>query len=631
MMYRLTAFLLLLSVALHGQMSIGGRPLSESLQLPAVPPLVTPPLDTEAARSDDANHPEWQRFAAPVSLDVSLNTHGVWSTVPGGRVWRCLIESPNGAGMVLPMKNVFIPQGGRLFAFTADGKSTWGAYTEDSNTPDGAFTLGPLPGRAVMLELFEPDGTNGQATLALDRVDIVYDAAAAGVLGFGDARACNININCPEGDDWKDEKRGVARILMIFSNGAGWCSGSLIANTADTPEPFFLTAHHCQLIGMNPSFAQWRFDFHYEAPGCPNPTSEPPRQSVTGCERLAWLEETDFLLLRITPPPASYGLYFNGWTRNSNPPNTGTFVHHPIGDIKKISIDNVAPSNYPFQINWGPVFGISPPNTHWNVVPDAGIFQPGSSGCPLFGPSGRILGQLHGGIMNAFDSCKVQNAFFGRFDLSWEMGATPQSRLRDWLDPINLNIGGQPGYDQPQVTTYAISGAVRNAAGQPMPDVIVRLIGPDILSSTTDAQGNYAFQQVPAGHPYVLKPAYDGTPANGVTTFDMVLYTKHIIDQQPLDSPWKIISGDTNRSNSLTTFDLVEIRRLILGNITQFGNTTSWRFFPANHVFDDPAEPFSGPLPQEFIQINLLQQHINGLDFIGVKTGDANSNALPGN
>lgn len=605
--------------------------MSESLSLPAVQPLTTPALDAEAARGEDASHPEWQRFAAPVPVVLSMDTGGEWRSVPGGRLWRCLIESPNGAGLVLPMAQVYIPKGGRFFAFTPDGKSTWGAYTEASNTPGGAFTLGPFPGRSVMLELFEPEDASGEAKLELDRVDIVYDAAVAGVLGFGDALLCNININCPEGDNWKDEKRGVARILMVFSNGAGWCSGTLIANTADTPEPFFLTAHHCQLIGLNPSFPQWRFDFHYEAPGCPNPVSEPPRQSVTGCERLAWLEETDFLLLRITPPPASYGLYFNGWTRNSNPPITGTFIHHPIGDIKKISLDNVAPTNYPLTINWGPVFGISPPNTHWNVEPDAGIFQPGSSGCPLFGPSGRIVGQLHGGVMNTFDSCRVQNAFFGKFNLSWDMGNTPQSRLRDWLDPLNLDIGGQAGYDQPQVITYAISGTVRNVAGQGMPDVLVALVGPDSTSTVTDAQGNYAFQQVPSGHPYVLKAAYGGVPANGVTTFDMVLFTKHIIDQQPLDSPWKIISGDTNRSNSLTTFDLVDIRRLILGNITQFSTTTSWRFFPADHVFNNPSDPFAGPMPLEMIQIPLLQQHINGADFIGVKTGDANANALPGN
>mgnify|MGYP000861796849 CR=1 FL=1 len=66
---------------------------------------------------------------------------------------------------------------------------------------------------------------------------------------------------------------------------------------------------------------------------------------------------------------------------------SSTFIHHPAGDIKKISMDNDPATIHTQTVNWGGVFGTSPANTHWRVIPDVGIYQPGSSGCPLFDPN----------------------------------------------------------------------------------------------------------------------------------------------------------------------------------------------------------------------------------------------------
>lgn len=616
------------------QISDGGQPLAllpenQSLLSQKQPaPVVLPALDVQRSREEDTRTPGQNRFAAPVATDVSLENAGVWTDLPNGdRVWQCALQSPGALGLVLLFDQFRLPPGSRFFAYSPDGKNVRGAYTERSCIPSGKFTIGVLPGETARLELYEPASVKGQSQIHLNRADIAYDPA--GLLDFGDALPCNINVNCPTGAAWQTEKKGVGRILMVFSNGAGWCSGTLIANTAGTGEPWFLTAYHCQLIGQDPDFDQWVFDFDYEAAGCDNPANEPSAKSVLGCERIAFRQETDFMLLKLSPLPGNYGLHFNGWTRDSTPAGYTTFIHHPIGDIKKITVDSGAAVIHPLSLNWTGIFGISPPRSHWKTVPDYGIFQPGSSGSPLFDPNRRIVGQLHGGSSNQMNPCLNNIAYWGRFDYSWNQGSDPQHRLRDWLDPANLNPVTQNGYPQPAPAMFSVSGNVQTHWGQPMPNVKVTITGGASATVYTDTLGNYAFSNIPLGGNYTVTASRDSNDINGVSTFDLVLISKHILGIEPLNSPWKMIAADANKSNSVTTFDIVESRKLILGIFSAYPNNTSWRFFPASASFPVPANPFAN-MPPEFISIQNLQADYTGGNFKGVKTGDTNNTAGPG-
>jgi hypothetical protein len=344
---------LLCTLSATAQISEGGTPpglLPENAAvLPPLPdPIALDAPDAKKLLADDAQHPERSRFAVPLApVDISPATAGAWSTLPGGdRVWRCALKAPKALGLLLLFDRFSLPAGSRLFAYSSDKQQVLGAYTQASCLPSGQFLIGPVSGEVAMLELYEP-ASGDAADIHLNRVDFVYDPAGINPAGtpedFGDALACNINVNCALGQNWQTEKRSVGRILMIFSNGAGWCTGNLIANTAGSAEPYFLTAHHCQIIGNTPNFAQWRFDFDYEAPTCPNPATEPAKKSILGCQRMAFRDETDFMLLKLNPIPAGYNLYFSGWNRTpatNNLVQNSTFIHHPSGDIKKISRDN---------------------------------------------------------------------------------------------------------------------------------------------------------------------------------------------------------------------------------------------------------------------------------------------------
>ena len=130
------------------------------------------------------------------------------------------------------------------------------------------------------------------------------------------------------------------------------------------------------------------------------------------------------------------------------------------------------------------------------------------------------------------------------------------------------------------------------------------------------------------GGTYIFSAYKDINHLNGVSTFDLVLIAKHILDIQSLDSPYKIISADANHSGTVTTIDLVEIRKLILGLIPEFSNNTSWRFIDSSFVFPNLQDPFGTSFP-DICTVNGLNGDIDKV-FIGMKIGDVNKSASPG-
>ena len=176
----------------------------------------------------------------------------------------------------------------------------------------------------------------------------------------------------------------------------------------------------------------------------------------------------------------------------------------------------------------------------------------------------------------------------------------------------------------------AVGGAVRTPLGLPIPKVSVRLSGGQIdQTMPSDSLGTFWFSDVPGKDTCRLRPNYDENWLNGLTTLDLALITKHILGIAPLDSPYKIIAADANHSGNVTTFDVVQLRKVILGILDSVPGNTAWRFVPADHVFPDPTMPFSAPFP-EHILLNRPDVDRPKQDFIGIRIGDVNGTVDPG-
>ncbi len=384
------------------------------------------------------------RFANSISTNLNMQNSGRWTTLQdGSSIWQLKVES-EGAFSLNAIYDIFnIPLGAEFFVYSEDKEMVLGAFTSNNHKPHGGFSTAPIKGDKIIFEYFEPYNSsfNGQiqiSSIAHDYRNVFFNDER----GYGDSGSCNNNTACSVGDEWRDEIRSVAMILT--SGGSRLCTGALVNNTAQDLEPYFLTANHC--LGGNNS---WIFMFNYESPSCTNQNG-PTNMTVSGSTLLANSSSSDFALLRLNEnPPENYNVHYAGWDISGNTPSTPVGIHHPSGDIKKISFDYNNASNA---------------GNYWDVNQwEDGTTEPGSSGSPLFdGNSQRIIGQLYGGTA----SCtSITYDTYGKTSVSWNLG------MSQYLDPFSTGQNYVDGID-------AID----------LPDPDLSLIIPDLNFSLSDGE-----------------------------------------------------------------------------------------------------------------------------------------------
>lgn len=171
--------------------------------------------------------------------------------------------------------------------------------------------------------------------------------------------------------------------------------------------------------------------------------------------------------------------------------------------------------------------------------------------------------------------------------------------------------------------TIDVSGNVATENGRPLRDVSIFLERDELgVQLSTGADGSYTFPAVAGCTVKGLQVSKEDGVANGVSTVDLILATKHILGAKLLDSPYKIIAADVDRSNSISVIDLVRLRKVILSIYTSFPNNTAWRFIPKDFKFTDSTNPFLDALPDD-MSFDFLGGDLNQ-NFIAIKVGDLN-------
>lgn len=641
---KLCCILIILSglVPVEAQISRGGTPLSLTPEFQAqytdlqLKTITLPALDLKKILKADLENPG-VRVAAPIKVDLGLQNAGEWLELGNGdRLWRLKIRSADAKGLLFLYDDLYLPPGATLFMYNENGTQVHGAYTYASNTPNFTFMTGFIYGETAVLEYFEPKEVRGLGVLHLFRIDHAYKKEVTeektileNEFGFGASTACNVNVNCPEGTNWQNQKRGICRVIVVVEEGTGFCSGNLMNNTAKDLTPYVLSAFHCQ-DGFTPKYDFWRFDFNYESTNCNNPAFEPSFQSVLGSTLRASRRQNDFLLLELDTIPPSFNVHFNGWDRKTTPPTTSFSIHHPRGDIKKIAIENQNAVIYSTPFEWknaqGTTVYTTPANHMFRIRFDASTVQVGSSGAALFDQNGRIVGQLHGGT--DLGDCNFINAYYDRFTLSWEGGGTPATRLKDWLDPDTSGVSFLNGLDQTSDGMGTIGGFVRDANGKGVSGVNIQLVGIVNATTVTDTSGAYRFNNLPLGEVFGVSLEKDYGDRNGIGVVDILLISRHILGVQSLDSPLKILAADVDGTKSLNIVDLIKIRKVILGIDTVFAEVPSWKFLPEGFIFSDPLNPWDDFLPTIF-HLPTFNDDVLDFNFTAYKMGDVDLSANP--
>ena len=120
----------------------------------------------------------------------------------------------------------------------------------------------------------------------------------------------------------------------------------------------------------------------------------------------------------------------------------------------------------------------------------------------------------------------------------------------------------------------------------------------------------------------------------GVNVADLALISKHILGIAPLASGYRLIAADANRSNSVTTEDQVDLRKLILGIYLDYlpNQDQPWRFIPEFVPQNDPVTfnifPFNVPIGGGAAYLEqgwgYTTPAIGQRGFDGIKIGDVN-------
>ena len=634
--------LMVLQNAVKAQITAGGQPASfdskfqtEFETLADTETLPSP--DWKQVEREDAEGPN-TRFSTPIKVNFDMETNGEWTDLQNGdRVWRMKLKSPNALAIAVFYDDFFLPQGAKLFMYSPDRKQVKGAYTWRNNRKSRRFWTGLINGDEAVIEYYEPKAVKGEGRLHLFRVDHVYHAANFGVektvteaFGFGASWDCHENVNCSAGDELRDQQRGICRIIVVVEEGMGYCTGNLINNSNRDATPYILSAYHCQ-DGYTPEWDMYRFDFHYESETCDNPISEPTYNSILGSELIAGRQQSDFTLMKLIPEiPASYNLYFIGWSHTALAPTSTSMIHHPKGDIKKISSSGISAFIHNDAIFWDNDV-ITPPYYHFQVDFQEGTYEVGSSGAGLLDQWGLIAGQLNGG-QSSCDPDTATIGYFGHFTYSWGNGQTPETRLGDWLEPIELETDTLHGMEQPAGSTYSISGHVLTPNGEGIAYATVNIDNPTygLLQFETDSMGYFIAPDMPAGEEYTIAVDKDFNYGNGVSTADLIRIRKHILGVTMLDSPYKIIGADANNSEHISTIDIIRIQKLILAIQQDFGDNgaTSWRFVPSGYQFPDVEHPFDSVFPESGT-LPSLDTDFTSVNFVGIKVGDMNDSVNP--
>ena len=178
--------------------------------------------------------------------------------------------------------------------------------------------------------------------------------------------------------------------------------------------------------------------------------------------------------------------------------------------------------------------------------------------------------------------------------------------------------------------TSRLAGRVEYRLNQLCADILLEAVASDgsptchFDDALVDGESPYSFCVCRDKYPYNVTCSRAGNPdngwLNGVTTYDLVLISKHILGIEPFNDVFKMYAADANCNGSVTTFDIVPLRQLILGIIPTLPGAPNYKFFNAI-----PPIPNGQGLCNATITSTVPGPSEN-VNFYVVKTGDVNWN-----
>ncbi|MBT8144887.1 MAG: choice-of-anchor J domain-containing protein, partial [Gammaproteobacteria bacterium] len=364
--------------------------------------------------------------------------------------WSQRYHVPGATELSLGFGDFWLPDGISVRVYDEQRRTMRGPYTSADNKPHRELWVPVVPGDTMIVEISANKPKGQPVELQAPALKIIQvNAGYRDLFGLegkpdltrGGPAPCNIDVVCPQADNWRDELRAVARYTIVLGGGTFLCTGQLIADEPRSLNNLFLTADHC---GPSPSSDQTMiFYWNFESPACGQLGGGSLSQAQSGAIFRASRQNVDFSLVELEDEPLQdWNVYYIGWDRSfGNIPGLTVGIHHPGGNEKMISLNTNGTLSQQVCIA-----GTNDPNGFIFLSWEQGITEPGSSGSGLFrGDNKKLVGVLSGGTQGA-NCSNVGFDCYGRFASAWD-GSTASTRLRDWLDPNGTDAVMVDGFD----------------------------------------------------------------------------------------------------------------------------------------------------------------------------------------
>jgi len=393
----------------------------------AIPLVSAPSVDLRAVAQEDEQRRLAglaPRYAIPNRVFITPANEGRWEALDHRTdVWRLRIAAAGAVSLNLGFNRYRMPEGGQLLLHSADNGEAVRPFTSRDNAAHGELWTPVVHSDEIVLELTLPAAVRDELILELTSINVGYRGFDE-LVGGSRSGSCNVDVVCPEGDDWRAD---IPSVAAISTGGGLFCSGFMVNNATADASPYFMTAYHCGISSGNA--ASLVVYWNYETSTCGGFPDGQLTDFQTGSFFRSRYSPSDFVLVLLDEDPdPTWGITFAGWDRSGVDANWAVAIHHPSVDEKRISFEYDPTSTTSY-------LGSSVPgdSTHVRVTDwDLGTTEGGSSGSPLFNQDHRVIGQLHGG----FASCTSQTSdWYGKFSVSWTGGGSAATRLSDWLDP----------------------------------------------------------------------------------------------------------------------------------------------------------------------------------------------------
>ena len=356
------------------------------------------------------------------------------------RIYQYRVVSNEIKGFMFTLKFTNIGQS-KIWFYNQDHSKFYGPFTKEDLQFDSTILSPIMSGNDWIIEVLEKQNASSNHFF-IDNISSFFRGVKSSA-GFGTSDDCMINVNCTESNNYKKVVSSTVKMVVTSGSVSYFCTGNIINNTKLDGTPYVLSANHCSLNSSSSDYPNWIFIFSFEFPACANLSVEPVIKQLKGCSLVAQSGNdggdisSDFMLLKIKSSiPDAWNINFIGWDRSGSATSSGVCLHHPDGDVKKISTYNTAPTISSY--------GRFMANTHFRVFwastqSGKGVTQGGSSGSGLINSSGLLIGTLTGGGSNCIDNS--MSDFYGRFSMHWDkFGTNNVDRLKPWLDPLNLGV-----------------------------------------------------------------------------------------------------------------------------------------------------------------------------------------------